>query len=465
MNSFNQAYKAWAALATFRSNRLRYKNYTYGRQWDDPAEYQGRIITEGERSLRMGRRPMTNNLIRKMVKSIVGRFRHRLITEADGTRKEKADPSPMMTETARRNMLDELDCRLLEEFLISGCAIQRVVCERRHGGTGVWVDNVDPDKFFCNAYSDPRGFDIELIGQLHDMSLREALARFAPQGGKMAERVASLLTSPASPGGGFSPGFFSASDHKCRVVEVWTLEAESGLRCHDPEKGELFTLSELSAGRLGELNRLRREQSLGEIKSRPITTLTWQCRWYAPDGTLLMSRPSPYPHRSHPFVVKHYPMTAGETHSPVEDVIDQQRYINRIITLIDHIMSASAKGVLLFPVDQKPDNLTWEQIAESWANPAGLLPYVPSLTGNAPQQIINNSRPENAYSLLELELKLMDQVSGVNGALDGRTPETATSAALYGAQTENATIALLDVFAAFDSFRSRRDEMIASFGQ
>ncbi|MDE6278743.1 MAG: hypothetical protein K2M05_02100 [Paramuribaculum sp.] len=463
MNSFNQAYKAWAQLATFRANRLRYKNYTYGRQWEDPAEYQGRIITEGERSLKMGRRPMTNNLIRRMVKSIVGRFRHRLITDADNTR-DKTEPSPGMAETARRNMLDELDCRMLEEFLISGCAIQRVVNERRHGGTGVWVDNVDPDRFFCNAYSDPRGFDIELIGQLHDMSLREAVARFAPEGGREAERVASLLTSPCATGAGLRPGFFSGSDDKCRVIEVWTLEADSSLRCHDPEKGELFTLSETSAPRLRDFNLKRRQQSLREVKSRPVTTLTWQCRWYAPDGTLLMSRPSPYPHRSHPFVVKHYPMTAGETHSPVEDVIDQQRYINRIITLIDHIMSASAKGVLLFPVDQKPENLSWEQIAERWANPAGLLPYVPSLTGNAPQQIINNSRPENAYSLLELELKLMDQVSGVNGALDGRTPETATSAALYGDQTENATIALLDVFAAFDSFRSRRDAMIASFG-
>ncbi len=35
------------------------------------------------------------------------------------------------------NQLDELDARMLEEFLISGCAIQRVVYEKRFEGTDV----------------------------------------------------------------------------------------------------------------------------------------------------------------------------------------------------------------------------------------------------------------------------------------------------------------------------------------
>ena len=33
----------------------------------------------------------------------------------------------------------------------------------------------------------------------------------------------------------------------------------------------------------------------------------------------------------------------------VEDIIDQQRHINRLISLIDFIMGSSAKGVLLVP--------------------------------------------------------------------------------------------------------------------
>ena len=57
---------------------------------------------------------------------------------------------------------------------------------------------------------------------------------------------------------------------------------------------------------------------------------------------------SSYRHRSHPFVFKLYPLTDGEVHSMVEDVIDQQKYVNRLITLVDHIMGASAKGALLY---------------------------------------------------------------------------------------------------------------------
>ena len=43
---------------------------------------------------------------------------------------------------------------------------------------------------------------------------------------------------------------------------------------------------------------------------------------------------------------KAYPFIDGEIHSFVADVIDQQRYTNRLITLNDWVIRASAKGVL-----------------------------------------------------------------------------------------------------------------------
>ena len=79
-------------------------------------------------------------------------------------------------------------------------------------------------------------------------------------------------------------------------------------------------------------------------------------------------------HRSHPFAVKFYPLTDGEIHSFVEDVIDQQKAINRLMVQIDHIMATSAKGVLLFPLDQKPADIDWRDISERWAQPDGVIP-------------------------------------------------------------------------------------------
>ena len=40
-----------------------------------------------------------------------------------------------------------------------------------------------------------------------------------------------------------------------------------------------------------------------------------------------------------------------------QNIIDQQRYINRLITLIDFIMGASAKGVLVFPENAIPKGM------------------------------------------------------------------------------------------------------------
>ena len=184
MNSILEAaYKAWCAAADLRARRQRYKNYTYGNQWcDTVTDSKGRTIVEGRLLEESGAKPLTNNLIRQLVKTVVGRYRTQA-AEAGVYNDENLKP------LALRNSLAELDSRLLEEFLISGCAIQRIVDERRWGGYGVWVDNVDPRDFFVNAFKDPRGWDIDLIGMLHDMTLPEVINRF---GAGSPERVAEL---------------------------------------------------------------------------------------------------------------------------------------------------------------------------------------------------------------------------------------------------------------------------------
>lgn len=75
--------------------------------------------------------------------------------------------------------------------------------------------------------------------------------------------------------------------------------------------------------------------------------------------------------------MKFYPLTDGEIHPFVEDVIDQQKYVNRLITLIDNVMGTSAKGVLLFPEDQLSDGTSWADIKAMWASYDGVIPYRP----------------------------------------------------------------------------------------
>ncbi len=85
----------------------------------------------------------------------------------------------------------------------------------------------------------------------------------------------------------------------------------------------------------------------------------------SPRGDVLWEGRSPFAHRSHPFAVYMSRLVDGEIYSFEEAIIDQQRYINRLITLNDFIMSASAKGVLVFPENAIPKGMDKEDI---WSN-------------------------------------------------------------------------------------------------
>lgn len=457
MITLDEIHEAWLEGSELRRKRHRYIDFCYGRQWNDRVRQGGVTMTEYELAESTGKRPLTNNLIRQLVKNITGRFRQRLASGEASTTIDK--------ETAERNMTDELDSRLLEEFLISGCAIQRITAERRPNGEGVWIDNVDPDRFICNSYSDPRGNDIELAGMLHDMSLREVCARFGKGDPSTISAIARLYEAEGHGtsrvlGTGEREGFRQARRGRCRVTEAWTLETVSKTICHNRSTGTVFTVDAEAKETLDRIDHELRNKGYEPLIRKGRTELEWHCHWFAPGGELLDHYRSPYGHRSHPFCVKHYPMTDGEVHPMVEDVIDTQKYINRLITLIDQVMGTTAKGVLLFPINQKPDNLSWSDIGERWARPNGVIPFHPDGLSDGPKQIVSGAQPTNAYSLLETELRLMEQISGVNSAMSGRFAGNNMSAALYEAQTENGMISLLDTLACFDTFRAERDKKV-----
>ena len=286
------AYRAWLAGARFRARRERYKRFTYGDQWSDIVEdAEGRLMRE-DRLIRLsGKRPVTNNLIRQLVKNIVGRYRTRCAEAA-------VYAGPHIGKLAKRNALAELDSRLIEEYLISGCAIQRVASDTRSGVKAVYVDNINPSHFFINSYSDPRGSDITLIGVLHDMSIAEIISRFGRRDSRRIARIGKcfkdLSCAGASPmrhlGNGISESagdFFIPAPGRHRVIELWTLDV------------------------------VPNPKSSADIATR------WTCRWLTPDGHVLDRLVSQS--GSHPFAVKLYPLTDGAVHPFVEDLIDQSK--------------------------------------------------------------------------------------------------------------------------------------------
>lgn len=413
---FDTCFELWVSRHKMLNLRERLKRYTYGDQWGDSIlTPEGETISESEWIMRTGRRPLTNNLIRRLVKTIVGRYRDMAVRNSWYDPESAAGASGLL--------LEELDSRLLEEFVISGMAVQRVADDNPLNGLSADVTNVNPALFFCNDYRDPRGRDIETLGMLHDMSPAEAVMRFGKAGnGEFHENLDRLLDGDIGqrvPITSDTATFYTPLRGRIRIIEAWTRE-------YGTSKG-----------------------------------IEWRVRWFTPEGTMLASYTSPWGHRSHPFVVKHYPLTDGEVHSFVEDIVDQQKYINRIIVLIDRILATSSKGVLLFPTHQKPANQSWDQIAEQWGRPDGIIP----ITGKdeiVPRQIGGTTADASAYRLLEMELKLFDQTAGVGSALLGVSGANigATGVDHYQAQVENATIALADIYRTFRSLIETRNRKL-----
>lgn len=419
------SYNTWMQWADFRASRLRHKRYTFGDQWfETVADGNGRGKSERQLLLESGRRPLTNNLLRRMVKTMVGIYRNRAASA------EVYDDTPGSFDS--RNRLSELDARMFEEFVISGCAVQRVAPENRGGSTQMWVDNVDPRRFFVSRFSDPRGLDIDCVGMLHDMTLAQLINRFG-RGSRNAVAELHQLAADCRQDDFYADdilgtGVDSEFSHpenpdRMRVVEIWRLEGRPAT-----------------------------------VRGRIRMDMQWRCSWLAPDGTVLDTYPSDLTHRTHPFVVKMYPLIDGEVHSFIEDVIDQQRNVNRLLVLADTILAHSAKNPVLYPLDQLPRGMELREVAESWALPGAVIP-IAGRTGVLPQVAQSGTATTQAGEMLDLHMRLFDKTSGVNDALLGQNVSAATGANLYDAQVRNSMTMLIDLLETFDSFRAQRSSI------
>lgn len=442
------------ALAPLRQRRARHKAFTYGRQWGDACRTpDGRTLTEGQRITEEGRVPITNNIIRRTVKSIIGRYRY-MCRNADS---QQPDSLPSSGDAAMlASEVSETDARALEEFLISGCAIQYISADCE-------PENISPERFFFHEFSRGDAKDCRFMGRLTDMSLAEALRRFSGGDTRRARAIKEAMARSRGPESPFpsmsSDGGFSTPSRPgtYRVVELWRLAESEYLDVSDPVSGKRLIESPDALERLEGLNRARAEVGSQLLQWTHGVQERWEGLWLTTSGEVLgrvLSAPGARP----PFALRFYPMIDGEIHSLVEDVIDQQKHVNRLISLLDHIISSSAKGVLLYPADQLPEGFTWKDLRRIWSNPMGILPFKRTAKGMMPQQVnASGAGGEGATEMLRMQLRLFDEISGAAGALRGNSG-TAAGEGMLRAELENAMISMLDVLASFRAFVLERDE-------
>lgn len=471
----------WDNMASFRRERQRCKDYNFGRQWDDMIEVDGVRMTEEKYIQSMGNVALKNNLIRRLVRNVTGVHRSQdkeptCVARDRDEQKEAETLSTILQYNMQTNRMNELYARTMEEYLIGGFVVHKKWWGWQGGRQDCWTDNVNPARFFIDTNArDMRGWDVTCVGEIHDVTFGELAANFAtsPEDYAKLSQIYHAAHDMKSYGTLYRDNFgmpdnksldflLCKDDSLCRVIEVWRKETKPRYRCHDWNTGELYRIeTEGYAEEVEAENNRRLEQgrSVGMpdddiplIEAEWFVDNYWYFYYLSPFGDILSEGETPYAHKSHPYVFKAYPFIDGEIHSFVSDVIDQQRYTNRLITLYDWVIRASAKGVLLVPDDCIPDGMSLEQFADSWTRVNGVVLYKAKPGVQAPTQVAQNSTNVGIGDLLNVQLQFFEDISGVHGALQGRKGGSGESGSLYAQQTQNATTSLLDVLDSFAQF-------------
>lgn len=495
MDIIFRASRAWDCLYKFRQERERNKRYMYGDQWGDKVEYCGRQITEEEYIRMQGNIPLKNNLIRRLARTVMGVYRNQNKTPVCIARDREEQRlgetmTSMLEYNSKINEKKELDARMFEEFLISGLAIQKESYGLRGKRQDCWTDNINPNFFFMDGtMNDVRMNDVTIIGELHDISFGQLASTFAHSNADI-QRLQEIYKNARNREmlEGYLDTFrrntadlvsFLAPYNLslCRVIETWTKEQRKALWCHDYLTGDAYIDSYASLNDIEKENRSRMEDNRmkdmqgnylldesGEIRLQmPVDQVPlieyeyiienyWYYRFMSPFGDVIEEGESPYQHGEHPYTVRAYSFIDGEIHPFVSDVIDQQRYINHYIILNDFIVKSSAKGVLVIDESSIPDDMKLEDIAEEWTRFDGVIKLKLKDGAKPPAQLANQNKVAGLQDMITLQMQLMDDISGVHGALQGKTAASGTSGLLYQTQANNASTSIIDLLEFYSGF-------------
>lgn len=474
----------WDSMLDVRTRFRRASKFHRGDQWSDLIEDEnGDIMTEDAYIRSQGKVPLKQNIIRPLAKSLAGLFRAEtgksiVISRHPNSANVEKMLSNALQYALQINTIREVDPRTFELFLLSGLPCQKVGYDflSKYGRYDVMIDYIDPQYIFFNTdIKDIRLNDLRRIGQIHDVTMDDLIVNFAKNDAdrKELERLYSghyqeelISTYGLSANRGKALNFYVPLDpSKCRVVEVWEKKAVKTIEYWDKLSGEegywegtVNDIIQINRDRAAKYQKMNvPEENWLLIHYDQTNGYKWFYKYLTPFGHVLREGETPYEHGSHPFVLYPYPLINGEVWGPIEDVIDQQKYINRLITLWDFIMGTSAKNTLVLDKNslngQKP-----EDIASDYRQVGGVL--VLDFQGGKnkePQELGGKMANLGITELIGMQLKWMQDISGVQPAMQGQTGASGTPASKYAMEIQQTTLNNRDLMESFASFRKERD--------
>lgn len=481
----------WASLEEMRRKDRRSVMYAWGDQWGDIVRDPdtGGEITERQLIMKQGKVPLKNNMIAPILNNMEGQFRSAATKPVCVVRDQKeAKLGEMMSMAVEYvhdiNEMDELDANSFKQAATSGVVAQRLeygVNEFKGNVTNVWVYPVETARlFFDTSVEDPRMWGMSRVGELYDLSLDEIIAKFGKHVSEeelrriYGDMDKSLYRDYNALNGDKlnNIDFYTpAQPNLCRVIFGWRLENRPALFCHDWLHGTYDYVPRKAKAAIDEENARRKAEGLANgvleedillIDYEEETERVWVYRYMTPDGYCLLKGDSPYWHRESNIVIGVQHFVGGKLYNFVEQFIDQQRSINRTAMMIDFIRSASSKGVLVVNEDAF-DSMSREEIVDEYVRYNGVLFVKPKQGVNVRDVVFQmNGAASTAgdYELLNLQLKLINEISGVNSAMQGKSAPSGTPSSLYAQQAQNSSLNLKGFFASLNAFRRRRDVKI-----
>lgn len=497
MDLLETCFHYYSNLQEFREEAQRYEDYYNGDQYGDIVEdpISGEYITEGQHIANQGQVPMKQNQLRQVIKNLLGQYRDSDNKSVVVSRnKESAKAGEMFTNALhyclQTNQAKELDVRQFEEFLISGFFMWKAYYGMHYERNidDAIIDTVHRNRMgFNTGISDIRNKDIHTIFELLDVTIEDVIAQFAENEadeevirgwyGKKSTRRPQMLSQWQGDQGEETVDFYNTYDDRCRVYEIWEQRTERVVLVHDKMEADYYE-TDMEVEDIEAMNIERIEAALAagvppenipsiEIEAKEEYHKIWYFWFLTPNGNILKHGRTPYDHEGHPYTIGLYPLVGGKIYGLIHDIIDQQKNINMMMTLMRFMIGASAKGVLLFPEDMLPDGWDMEDVSAEWTSYNGVIPYkIDKNAPNAlPQQVVANSRNAGAMDVLQMQLGLLEKISGVTDAIQGHSPSSGTPSSLYAQQTHNASLSNKDFFEFFFSKKKLRDFKIVKLIQ
>lgn len=481
----------WDALADVRreyERNLRYKN---GDQWGDLVEdpdRPGKYIREDVLISRNGKVPLRHNYIQQFIRNIHGQLlASPTQTVVYARSRDDQSLGEMLTNTLQAchqlNRADRLDINVIEDLCLAGLSCVKVRYDywSTKNRTDGRLDAVNLNRLFFNRdVEDPRLFDLRRIGEICDYTFDGLVLNFART--KEDERALSEIYGVCRdrkrleglyqhyPDRLFNLHFLYPNDSgKCRVFEVWEKSFRWVVYTHDRAAGEEEIHTDLALEDVEAVNaeRLRLGTAAGIAPERiPLVYAEqrpeyyWRVRYLTPNGFLLREMECPYAHEEHPYALATMPLVSGQIRGMMSDVVDIQRYINRLLTLLDFVIGSSSKGLLMVPEECLPEGMEIEDFAREYVKVNGVVLIKRGASDKLPKQITGNAVPAGVWEMFAQEMNIMMQISGLNGAVQGQVAKPGTAASLYAQQAQNSMINFSLLFKCFNDFCEGRDEKL-----